>query len=390
MKYLCKKILLFILFIYAGFTLWFFYDYFVNTIKEKNVVTDVKDIKKHISISTVEIWGKAAIGNYFWNHIFEGSLANVPGYLLQKDEIHFDELILKYLTGPYLQTVTANKKVVNLIIILNGREGGVVTKSKVWLDALLDENIFPSLRNLAVLMLGDERCNNDWLIDYYRQQKKFKFIYSVYDIPMYENVNLFQWPLGVATYRNFPLVKKNDVDFMSKRKYKCNFIATVYKNSSREVLDNILKKSKSNFNCFVDVRYKWQKKETENSKNLYHQVLKDSDLTLCPVGINSESYRIYEALSYGSLPIIEDIMTPGQCGGELHGTNSPYRLLKKYHNAPVLYIKDWNHLHRIIENEQMLSEKIIVERRKAILEWYEIFRHQMKEEFLDTLKKNFN
>jgi len=42
-------------------------------------------------------------------------------------------------------------------------------------------------------------------------------------------------------------------------------------------------------------------------------VLKSSDLTLCPVGLNSESYRIYEALSVGSLPVVEDRVVTDSC-----------------------------------------------------------------------------
>ena len=51
---------------------------------------------------------------------------------------------------------------------------------------------------------------------------------------------------------------------------------------------------------------RWSASESNESAGLYRSVLQDSDFTLCPNGINEETYRIYEALSYGSIPIIED------------------------------------------------------------------------------------
>ena len=45
----------------------------------------------------------------------------------------------------------------------------------------------------------------------------------------------------------------------------------------------------------------------------YRRALQTSDFTLCPAGSNVESYRIYEAMSYGSVPILQrqPIIKPG-------------------------------------------------------------------------------
>jgi len=59
--------------------------------------------------------------------------------------------------------------------------------------------------------------------------------------------------------------------------------------------------------------HSWKSHETSQSLSDYVSVLKSSDLTLCPVGLNSESYRIYEALSVGSLPVVEDRVVTGSC-----------------------------------------------------------------------------
>nr|XP_009926566.1 PREDICTED: transmembrane protein 5 isoform X2 [Haliaeetus albicilla] len=90
------------------------------------------------------------------------------------------------------------------------------------------------------------------------------------------------------------------------RSYLCNFLGTVYKNSSRETLMEVLKQDGLDKLCWIAAREQWQPQETDESFKNYQDALLQSDLTLCPVGINTECYRIYEACSYGSLPVIED------------------------------------------------------------------------------------
>ena len=51
-------------------------------------------------------------------------------------------------------------------------------------------------------MIGDEQCKNEWLLPYIhtKNSSALKFVYLVYDSPMVDNVTVFQFPLGVATY----------------------------------------------------------------------------------------------------------------------------------------------------------------------------------------------
>ena len=59
--------------------------------------------------------------------------------------------------------------------------------------------------------------------------------------------------------------------------------------------------------------------ETEESMSEYVQVIRQSDLTLNPVGLNVECYRIYEAMALGSVPVVEDRATSHTCAGSIHG-----------------------------------------------------------------------
>ena len=110
----------------------------------------------------------------------------------------------------------------------------------------------------------------------------------------------------------------------------------------------------------------------------------NSDLTLAPIGINSESYRIYEAISCGSIPVVEDVMSDGNCSGTLQQT--PFRLLKAY-NAPLIYFTDWpRELSTILQSHEKLPYEKKVNLRLQSLDWYHNFKKMMKEQFISIIK----
>lgn len=129
--------------------------------------------------------------------------------------------------------------------------------------------------------------------------------------------------------------------------------------------------------------FRWLPQETAESLRRYQTALAQSELTLCPVGINTECYRIYEACSYGSVPVVEDVLTPGTCAA---GPSSPLRLLKAA-GAPFIFISDWKDLPGILERERGLSQEQRVDRRRRLLEWYASFRQQMKERFTEVIEE---
>lgn len=122
---------------------------------------------------------------------------------------------------------------------------------------------------------------------------------------------------------------------------------------------------------------RWVDSETQHSLSQYINILNNSDYTLCPVGKNTECYRIYEALSLGSIPIVEDVMTSGQC-------DSPLRLLKKY-DAPVIYVNNWSNLNATLsDREGRISVKFC---NACIVNWYTNFKFKMKDYFVEVIKR---
>lgn len=61
------------------------------------------------------------------------------------------------------------------------------------------------------------------------------------------------------------------------------------------------------------------------------------------------TYRVYEAMSAGSTPVIEDVTTSGHCDA------TPWRLLKK-HGPPAIFVKSWDQLPKILAKERRLVQ----------------------------------
>ncbi|KAF3826054.1 hypothetical protein GH733_006168, partial [Mirounga leonina] len=416
----------------------------------------------------VQIWGKAAIGLYLWEHIFEGLLdptdvtaqwregnsvvgrthyrsllerrvttarspktellafvntklaaftknwkdSGVLDHMMKKmdnGQLDFQEFLhfldgvaiafhdsftrsthfRNFITGPAVVPGYFPIDVNNVVLILNGREKTKIFYATQWL--LYAQNLVQTqkLQHLAVVLLGNEHCNNEWINQFLKRNGGFvELLFIIYDSPWVNDVDIFQWPLGVATYRNFPVVEASWSMLHNERPYLCNFLGTVYENSSRQALMNILKQDGNDKLCWVSAREQWQPQETNESLKNYQDALLQSDLTLCPVGVNTECYRIYEACSYGSVPVVEDVRTAGSCGNASVYRNSPLQLLKSM-DAPFIFIKNWNELPAVLEKEKTLILQEKVQRRKMLLHWYQHFKTELKMRFTNILESSF-
>ncbi|XP_054721801.1 ribitol-5-phosphate xylosyltransferase 1-like [Uloborus diversus] len=333
----------------------------------------------------VEIWGKAAIGLYLWEHILNGKIESKMDGVWSYGFKKIENFKFKFRTGPGVITTKAPNDVEHLILILNGRSEDKVSFAKMWLDFLPQ---FNNLKSAILIILGNEQCHNDWIIPYTsRAGGLVNKTFIIYDSPLVDNVHFYQWPLGVATYRGFPKVDPKQLDLENARPYTCNFLGSVYAHSSREKLLNVIQKYNLTQFCFIKGRNEWQPRETKKSLSIYIQSLRLSDLTLNPVGMNSECYRIFEAMQFGSVPVVENVMTPGACGNSKGiMAPSPLRLLKLY-KAPIIYINDWLELPDLIKKEQKMTLQEKINRRIKLVQWYENFKLNLKEQLLAILKE---
>ncbi|XP_010881646.1 ribitol-5-phosphate xylosyltransferase 1 [Esox lucius] len=335
----------------------------------------------------VQIWGKAAIGLYLWEHILEGPLTPADKMAQWREgEMQAGKIDFSFYTGPAVIQGHVPLDTDSVVLVLNGREQQKIAYATRWLQHIQTLMQVHAVNRVAVVLLGSERCTNDWISPYLRRHGGFvDLLFLVYDSPWVNDKDVFQWPLGVATYRQFPVVMPNSLMSSSTRPYLCNFLGTVYKNSSRENLMGILKESGLDKECVTTARETWLPQETAESLRWYQTALAQSDLTLCPVGINTECYRIYEACAYGSVPVVEDVLTPGGCSS---AQRSPLRLLKAA-GAPFIFLKDWRELPGLLQKERAMSQDERTERRRRLLEWYTSFRLQMKDRFTEVLEEAF-
>ncbi|XP_049783187.1 ribitol-5-phosphate xylosyltransferase 1-like isoform X2 [Schistocerca cancellata] len=276
--------------------------------------------------SNVEIWGKAAIAKYLWHHILDGKVENGEGGLVETGFKILHGINFTYRYGPGLIQTTVPSDVEKLVLVLNGRSEEKINVAKQWLDYV---PLYKKLTHIAVVLLGDEGCSNDWLLPYMKSRGgRIDVAFLVYDSPLIDNVQFYQWPLGVAM---------------------------------------------------------WQPNETPETLKIYMSAILKSDLTLSPVGKNTECYRIYEAMSLGSVPVVEDVVTPGNCDTT---ADSPLRLLKQY-GAPIIYVKSWHQLHIVLHQESQLTVEEKAARRIQVTEWYRNFKTHMSASFVQVIEKKF-
>jgi hypothetical protein len=256
------------------------------------------------------------------------------------------------------------------VLLLNGHNA---EKMKAMAPILRALDKYKILQSVGLVILASESCNNQFLMDFIHRKHKFKikFVFLVYGGPqgVLADPPIFHWPLGPAYYRGFPSVKyvpSLATPTSKKRAYLCNFIGTVYTRSSarQTVVDVLEDPANSRLNCSLEYRREWKGSETKKSRDTYIDTLKKSDYTLCPPGYNVEAYRIYEAMTFGSVPILQYGVK--RVTGDLQGDNykcaDSFRLLKE-HNAPVIWLDDWSELTDVLNRLQAETPEQTYQRR---------------------------
>ena len=141
--------------------------------------------------------------------------------------------------------------------------------------------------------------------------------------------------------------QKFDMD--KKRQFKWCFFGTQHK-SSRHDMNFQLEKIQPNFinriDKFADEKKSMNVKEME-------KIYFDTNFAPCPAGFfHPESYRIYEALQCGTIPIVESV----------------YNYFDNiYPNNPLVKIKKWSDAKEIIDN---WNHDTILLKRKECFNWW--------------------
>eukprot|EP00052_Salpingoeca_macrocollata_P011711 m.90516 g.90516 ORF g.90516 m.90516 type:complete len:394 (+) comp18169_c0_seq2:50-1231(+) len=327
----------------------------------------------------VEVWGKAAITDYLWQHIINGTTEARLGGLWTFGLAQFGRVTLTLRTGYGVQPSKVPQDTELVILVLNAHNDEKQPGALVWLELLRQ---LPRLRHAGIVLLAREDCSNNWLRQYVDDPRyKIRFVFMTYgQADLLDDKKYLQWPLGVATYRHFPRGVAGGAALQAHRPYLANLLATVYPGSSREELVGVLKSSPSG-DIFIKTRADWVPKEDASRE--YMQTLLGSHHTLCPAGLNTECYRWFEALACGSIPIVEDVIQPATC------THDPLRLMKHFH-APFLYVRKWTELPALLAKRRALAPEQQQKEREHAVAWYEWFKQQMRQRFLEVLAYHFD
>ena len=224
-------------------------------------------------------------------------------------------------------------------------------------------------RTHLVLLVQDEHCQIDHPSIHYRQ---------FYGSQMHAKF----FPLGPRGefVTILPLMNEKPIE----RTFMFNFLGSIT-SKSREVLRHILvKKLNSNkFPSKVVFIKKWHAKVVkaygyENPLG-YARILFNSWYTLCPDGNHPESYRIYESLEAGSIPILalDEHYYEHPCQRAF----DPFLEAK----APFIFLNSWNELPEFLER---YASNISWTKHRQIecMNWYRAWSHRTILEFEDSLE----
>jgi len=159
--------------------------------------------------------------------------------------------------------------------------------------------------------------------DYIQTFKKLriKYIFTPhkipYDIFIEKEHDIFIIPISL-----FPLQTNENlfVKDVPEKTFLTNFIGQVYhKNFVSDIRRKIIENFKDISNCLIQTKDKWHLENIvyknindDYNDNFYKNVILNSKFTLCPSGTGPNSIRLWEVLSYGSIPVIlsDTIMLP--------------------------------------------------------------------------------
>ena len=177
-------------------------------------------------------------------------------------------------------------------------------------------------KKLFLIHLGDESGAYD-LSEIY---KKFNYIWRTFCLGKYfnNNNNISCLPLGFKS-------GTSPKPLEGKRKYKWAFVGTPHKSSRHDLLFHLSEVSPS-----------FSHKTSNFNKNIINveemsEVLSSTEFIPCPNGfVHPETYRLYEALECGCIPIVENTY---RYYDRLFPDN-PFLKIDKWTDAKII-IKEW-------------------------------------------------
>ena len=181
-------------------------------------------------------------------------------------------------------------------------------------------------------------------------------IWRTFSLPMFKDFkNVTSIPIG---YKSDPLKEKINI---LKKNYKWSFLGTTHGSSRYDLLDKH-KKIKPNF---INLTAEFSGKKSMNTDD-YYKILNNSVFAPIPHGyFHPETYRLYEALEVGCIPIIEN----------------PFKFFDDFlPNNPLPSVNSWEDSSIIIK-KYLENKKELEVLGKKIQDWWIHHKENLKETF---------
>ena len=215
---------------------------------------------------------------------------------------------------------------------------------------LREERIYSKLKLICskvfLIHLGDETG----LYDLSKIYKNFNYVWRAFCSNRYfGNESISCVPIG---YKSGTAYKKEVVD----RKYNWAFVGTPHKSSRHDLLFQLS-------NIKPSFHYKTKK---FNEKILevgeMSEILSSTIFIPCPNGfVHPETYRLYEALECGCIPIVENA----------------YKYYDRlFPNNPFFKVNQWSEAKNIINN---MSKEEIKQKQEECNKWWKLYKKQLQQ-----------
>ena len=221
---------------------------------------------------------------------------------------------------PYGASETPNAQKVNFILIQKCSAVQQMINDK--LDELLKEN-----KPAVLIHLSDENTNDDLHI--YDHPAVKLVIRNYVRNDLMGNTKIITIPLGYVKNRSL----KGNFKKLSDRSLVWSFAGSVDKPTRIEMLQ-IFSLIEPNSMKLLST---WKQPKPEEADE-YMKILAESKFIPCPMGQNFETFRLYEALEAGCIPI---------CIGDQEGRHDCYN--KLIGDKSILIVKDWTSAKAMIQ-----------------------------------------
>ena len=245
------------------------------------------------------------------------------------------------------------------IEIINDTQNLDENESLIIVDHMIStkESFYFDLRNkvkkIFLIHLGDEGGAEKKDLVY----SLCEHIWRTFSLPMFKNFkNVTSIPIG---YKCDP--KKDKINIL-KRNYKWSFLGTTHGSSRYDLLN----KHKNIMPNFINLTEDFSGKKSMDTNN-YYKILNNSIFAPIPHGyFHPETYRLYEALEAGCIPIIEN----------------PFQFFDNFlPNNPLPSVNSWEDSSTIIK-KYLENKKDIEILGNKINDWWTQHKENLKETFL--------